>query len=260
MTQYFTLGDVLTEIDEELDLTSQDGVADSLCTRSEKVGYVNRAIAVIESEIHKLGREDVYFRAAQPLQLAEGEQAYSLPTNIYGNKILQIVYHNGDIIYEIQRLRRLGGRSIYEQAAYIEQYGQANYYQYMIRNDGAAFRPEIWLYPASRETAPSDPDSQQIATIYYIRQANVVTQDDDIIDVPEGITYIKQFLKCRILSKQNMGSVPEDERNLLESYRADLVSVLREMVPDTNNLIDQDIGFYTDFDSDVFGSYGAGGY
>lgn len=246
--QYFTLQDVIDAVDAELDIEGQEDVADSLVTREEKVDFINRAIRVAESEVHKLGLEDDYFRASQPLQLASGEDHYSLPTNIYANKILKIVYHNGTVIYEIKRLRRLAGRSIYEQIAYINQYGSAMNYQYYLKNDSIDFRNELVLCPASREDAPTAVDSAQIATIWYVRKANVVTQPDDMIDIPEGIDYIKQFYKCRVLSKQFRGVVPEGEIQDLESLRADMVSTLREMVPDENNLIEQDVSFYQDFD------------
>lgn len=256
MSQLFTLSDIIDAVDNELDLIGQDGVADSLATRAEKVSHVNNAVSVIEKEVHKLGLEDEYFLATQPLMLDNGQQHYSLPTNIYANKIKKIIYAYGTTIYEIRRLRRQAGRSVPEQIAFIEQYGaDNNWYQYLIKNDSIDFRPEIVLYPASRETVPED---APYVTIWYTRKANVLVEDDDMLDVPESFEYIQQFLKCRLMSKRFQGVVPEQEVALLESYRKDLIDVLTEMVPDEANEVEQDLSFYQSYDCDIYG--GVGGY
>lgn len=236
--QFPTLGDLITRLDRELDLGTDDPIS-----HAEKVDYVNDGIKEAESEIHKLGCEDEYFLASQALPLLTNRQAYPLPSNIYANKIRKIMYTVGTNIYRIDRLRRNKGVSIQEQAANILQFGGDINYQYLIKNDSAAFGNEIWLYPKSRET-----DSTAV-TIWYIRQANVVLEDNDIVDIPEFSAFVLQFAKVKCMRKIFMGNVPDNEVLELERQRENMVTTLREMVPDEDNQIDQEMGFYNDFDS-----------
>lgn len=242
--QFFTLGDLLTRLNQELDLTSSDPV-----TRNEKISYINQGIREAAAAIHKLGVEDQYFRASQPLNLNTGQSAYGLPTNIYGNKILKIMYKNGTDIYEIKRLRHRNNMSVEMQIAYIQEFGSAERYSYLIINDSAAFGNELTLYPTSRETSTTR------ATIWYVRLPNVVSQDDDIVDIPEFADFVLQFAKVKCLRKEFLGEAPEGEIEELERQRTLMVDTLAEMVPDENNLVDQDSSFYSDFDRWDRGDY-----
>lgn len=259
--QYFTLSDLLTQLDRELDLTQEDGTGGdqfSFITREEKIDYINKGVHEAEREIHKLSLEDTYFRAKTYIPVSEGQQNYDLPSNIFGNKILRIMYAVDSVIYEILRLRRTRNMTIEEEIAYIEQYGQQLNYQYLLRNDGdvsvdAPFRWELWFYPNLRIT------SETAVTIWYIRQANVLNQDDDICDIPEFSDFIVQFAKVKCLEKEFlMQGPPEYQVQKLEQLRQSMIATLTEMVPDEHNQIAQDVSFYEDFDNPWFG-YGFGG-
>lgn len=232
-----TLSDLLTRLNRELDLESNDSIG-----QQEKIDYINQGIREAAADIHKLGVEDQYFRASQPLPLDDGQAAYGLPTNIYGNKILRLVYAVGTEIYEIKRIRSRANMPLELAIANIALYGPDQRYQYVVTNDSSAFGNEITLYPTSRET------NATAVTCHYIRTPNVVAELDDIVDIPEFADFVVQFAKTKCLRKEFMGDVPEGEIAELERQRMLMVNTLSEMVPDENNVVDQDIGFYQDFD------------
>src|SRR5574343_1459592 len=96
-----TYGQIKTKILMDLDLETEDFVQ-----AAELLGYVNEAIDECESEIHKLGMEDHYFTSRAYLPLVINEEEYELPSNIYANKIRRVMYHKGNIIFPVRRLRK----------------------------------------------------------------------------------------------------------------------------------------------------------
>lgn len=61
---------------------------------SELVRCMNEAIKDAETAIHNFGIEANYFRAPAFLNLVNNQQPYSLPTDIYANKILGMFYQS----------------------------------------------------------------------------------------------------------------------------------------------------------------------
>jgi len=237
--QFFTLSDLIEKLNARLNLSGE-----TFITTAEKIEYINEGIKEAEAEIHKMDLEDNYFRASQPLELAVDQSSYGLPTNIYANKILKIIYSSGGTIYEIRRLRRRNNSSVEEQIANIAANGSSDSYQYYVNNDSAAFGNEIVLTPTSRET------SSTAAKIWYIRQANVLAVDADICDIPEFYYFVLQYAKVMCLRKEFTGStIPEGDFIELQRLRKLMISTLEEMVPDEDNKIDQDTQFYDDFNS-----------
>jgi hypothetical protein len=118
-------------------------------TESEFYNIANRAIDFCEAEIHKFRCEDTYFEACAPLALTAGYQDYSLPSNIYANKIKRIVCQKSDLTYEVRRKKKL---SRYVQAALDERYATSNIYEYFIINNNPTVGPRIRMFPRPQET------------------------------------------------------------------------------------------------------------
>lgn len=235
--QYFPLSDLITRLDQTMDL-SEESDNTGFITRLEKINYLNEGVDEAEAVIHTLGREARYFLASQPLNLSDGQQAYGLPTDIYGNKIVRVMYHNGTEIYEMKRMRRRNGMSVEEQIAYINQFGSNDPYQYIVKNDSASFGNEIWLYPEARET------SEDRATIWYIRNANSLAVNDDVCDIPEFADFVVQFARVRCFRKEFHGNVPPLELEILKDKKQLMVDTLTNMVVDENSELEQDWSHY----------------
>jgi hypothetical protein len=81
-------------------------------------------------------------------------------------------------------------------------------------------------------------------TCHYIRQANRMTADSSVLDIPQFATYIKAFMKERALMKEvghpGLGDAQAETRRLREQ----MLSTLGEMVPDNQNQVEMDLSHY----------------
>lgn len=136
--------EVLNKILVDLDLEEE-----TFIQPTEMVGYINDAIQDAESEIQNLTLAPDYFLTSKPLALVTGQSEITLPNNIYANKIRSIVYQNGAIIYPIRKLKSL---SEFLDLAFSQQYGQADDYRYLLKNDEPG-QIRMLLSPVSRDQA-----------------------------------------------------------------------------------------------------------
>lgn len=229
--QYQTLAQIKTKIKNDLDLNDEQFI-----TPNELLGYINEAIDDIEAEIHTIYED--YFLASANIALVSGTSDYSLPSNIYANKIRGLVYSNGSRIYKIKKLSR---SNQFEEMAFINQYiSGTEDLQYKIVNASAAAGPVIRFFPTPQETSAS------AVTIWYIRNANKLSADTDLCDVPEFANYVYQFVKVRCYEKEihpnlAQAAVERDRlRNLMQE-------TLRDMIPDADSEVEKDFSFYEDF-------------
>lgn len=142
--QYKTHAQLKTEVFDDLNL---DGGL--FITDSEFRAIANRAIDFCEAEIHKFRCEDTYFEACAPLALTSGYQDYSLPSDIYANKIKRIVCQKSDLTYEVKRKKRIAR---YMDAALSERYSSSDIYEYFIINNNPHVGPRVRLFPRPQET------------------------------------------------------------------------------------------------------------
>jgi len=100
----------------------------------------------LEAEIHKLDIEDNYFETYAPIPFQAGVQDYALPSNIYANKILRIVWRKNAEIFEIRRLTKLDR---YTDIAVMEMFRNNGVpYYYQILNNSPVIGPRIHIVPA----------------------------------------------------------------------------------------------------------------
>jgi hypothetical protein len=177
-----TLLDLTTQLNMELDLETEDFVQPQ-----ELIGYWNHAIREAEAHILKLGLKDKYFRKKALISLVNGQSTYDLPSDIYSDKIIKLVYRNGTTIYALRPIDTEGEDQ--EEAEELINLDQAvGYYKYdVVRStDGTT---SLVLYPDSVET------TTDAIRIHYYRDANTLVNDDDICDLPE-IAY--EFIHARV--------------------------------------------------------------
>ena len=226
----FTLAQLKTKIQQET--ASEDHL---FIKDDELISYINSGIRSAEAEIHRLGQQDEYFLAKLSLALVTSQEAYSLPSDIYANKIRSVVYGNGSLVYEIRRIRGIHKFVKYKDVLTLST--STEYYKYLLLNNQAT-GIQLLLSPPSYETSSSN------VTIWYIRNAYQLTSDSDICDIPEFTDYVVQYCKKKIYEKEvGHPNYPDSVRELAE-LRTSMIQTLTDMVDDGDNLLEQDMSFY----------------
>lgn len=228
---YKTYAQLKTIIEEENDLEQEIFIQ-----ATELLEYFNRGIKMAEAAIHKLGLEDEYFKTSAPLALVTGASDIDLPENIYASKILEIVYESGNTIFEIKRIR---GRDklVYKKILNQTSVGSPPIYRYDLKNDSADDGIQIELVPDSLETSASN------VTIEYIREANILEDDDSVCDIPEFYTFLLAFVRWKVRDKEgHPGS--EDAKLDYEAEKSLMIETLSGQVPDGETSVEGDMSVY----------------
>lgn len=225
----WTWSQILTKVKDDLDLWDEDFVDDTML-----LSYANEAID--EAEQHVITINEDYFLQSSNLALTTGTSEYSLPTNIYANKIRRIFYVNGTEKYEIKRVRNLDDiLDVSDSEAYK--------YQPIMNSSGAA---RIKLFPASRETSSTN------VTVWFIGNAKTLSATTDEMNIPEAVHFVIAHMKLRVLQKEgNQAQVQQAQE--LERQRQLMIDTLTSMVPDDNNQVLADLSFYSEFDPRYMG-------
>jgi hypothetical protein len=232
----WTYEEVRDRVLKDLDLEDEDFVQPD-----EMVGYCNEAIDEAEAEIHKI-HEDYFLTSSAITMVANQATGYSLPADIYANKIRKLVYANGSVIYEVPRLR---GTKIFQQIAEIAYAGSNEDYSYFLKNADADTGVKLFLTPVARE-------SGAYLTLWYLRNANRVPLIADgslaateaaKIDIPEFVNFVIQWMKVRCYEK-DMDPRLEAAISVLQQQRKMMVETLTGMVVDDDDTIPMDTSFY----------------
>lgn len=241
----YTFAEINQKVRADLDLQDE-----SFITPDEMVGYVNEAIHEAESEIMDINED--YFLQTGFLALVLGQSIYALPTDIYGQKIRQIVYNFGSIQYAIKRIR---GANKFEIMAMINQFGLMDDYMYILTNTTPGTQNQILISPPSRETSTTSVQLFYIRSAQRVKQAselsppikptdpNSAAQLATVIDIPEFFTFIIDFVKYKCLLKDTDPRLT-DQQGIMQNQRKMMVDSLTEQVPDDDNQIPPDMGFY----------------
>lgn len=232
---YWTLSEVRSKIDKDLDLENETIVQDS-----EFVSYVNDAIRDVAAEVSKLGVEDLYYHNKGSFAVTQNVAEYDLPTDIFKNKIVEFVYDDGT---EIRRIKRLRGRDLYTKMQALERYPTSTKsYFYAIFNYKPSIGDKIRLIPTPQSSSASN------FTMYYIRQAEELLLDDDgtgLVDCPEEfIQFLLAFVKVKCLLKEpghplTQIAMQDEDRN-----RKLMVQTLTDQVQDSDSTIPLDLSHY----------------
>lgn len=234
--EYKTLSDIKSKIKRDLYLQDSTFIEDS-ASAPELLDLINEAIDDVEAEVHTVYED--YFLAQSNISLVAGTKDYSLPSDIYANKIRGIVYSNSSIIYPVTKIK---GPTQFESQKVMDLYapGGANQnYTYTIINLSADAGVKIRLFPTPQET------TSNALEIWYIRNANKLASDSDKCDVPEFVNYIIQFVKVRIYEKEMH---PNLQQAMIERERLRklMQETLSDMVPDEDTHIYKDFSVYED--------------
>lgn len=158
----WTYGEAKTKILTDCDLNDEVFVSPN-----ELIGYFNEGLKEAEAEIHTMNAEADYFLTKAFVPLVTGTGKYNLPDNIYANKIRNVLYVNGSVIYPVNQYRRRGK---FINMAFTDQYGSADDYRYALFNDVPG-QARMELHPVSRETAilPPSASASTPMIMWYMR-------------------------------------------------------------------------------------------
>jgi hypothetical protein len=226
----WTLSELKDKIKNDLDLASEDFISET-----ELDQYFDEAVDEAEAEIHGLYED--YFLTSANIALVSGTSTYSLPSDIYAHKVRAIIYNDGSTVYPIKRIRDFRK---FENIAHLGLSGSTGHpYMYIVRNTSAAVGPQIVFYPAAQETSATN------VTIWYIRNANRLDADADVLDIPEFANFILQYVKVRCYEKEGHPNLPM-ALQALQHERDLMLSTLSTMVPDADNEVELDLSHYED--------------
>lgn len=224
-------------------LLDTDLTNETFITADELVNYFNSAIDSAEAEICKTYED--YFLTYTALTMTQSSTSgIALPSGIYANKIRQLIYVNGSDFYRVRKMR---GENKFLDIEAISNYNTSEPYQYYTRWDDTTNGVRIFLVPVARVTGA-------YLKLYYLRNANRVplitggslaTTEATIIDIPEFIDYILQYVKMRVYEKEG-GPRSEDAIAKLSFYKDLMVDTLTDMIPDGDDTIQPDTSHYED--------------
>lgn len=224
--RYPTYLEIKSKVERDLDL----GSAADLISPEEMLGYYNEAVDDCESIIHTLYED--YFLTSSPFPFVAGQSEYSLPSDIYATKIRALIFDDGVNVYSIPRIK---DRRKFEEAAIARSYTSNHVYQYLLKNPSSS-GIKLTLFPAAKATTSAP-------VIWYIRNATRATQDSDLCDIPEFSSYVIQFMKVRVMEKDNH---PNLQLAIQQSQylRSQMEATLRDMVPDGDTQLEADMTSY----------------
>lgn len=239
----WTYEEIEDRVRKAQDLEDEDNFIDE----DEMAGYCNEAIDDIESEIIKI-HED-YLLTKTSITLVNGTQSYALPTNIFAQKIRQVLYKNGERIYPIMRIR--DPHKFYQREE-IDYFGTGEMeYLYMLQSEEGA-QDKIYFSPVPAENGA-------YVQMWYIRNAKRIpmvgesvngspatrsSQLATVLDIPEGAEYIIAYMKMMCIDKERDPERFGRAVAIAKDKRESLVATLTDRTPDNQNEIPPDMSFY----------------
>jgi len=227
--KYWTWAEIRAKIEGECDTEDEDFVRSP-----ELIAYCNEAIDEAEAEIHTLYED--YFLSYKDITITSGDEFIDIATqipDIYADKIRRILFKVGDTSYTVKRLKDW---KKFENKADLDLSSSTADYSYFIVNKTVGV-PQIMLSPKAHESGT--------IKVWYLRNANRITMDTDICDIPEFINFIFAYLKVKIFGKEGHPGYPETLERL-ENERVRMNAVLSNRVPDDDNEVELDLRIYTD--------------
>lgn len=227
---YKTKLQVVTKIEKDLDLEEEEFIQ-----ATEMTEYINDAITIIEAHMNTLGLRDQYFLTRTTLSLVQGTADYSLPTNLYADKLHEIVYSNGATIYSVKPMQK---SATAEEIEHLNRFSTTEYYRYRVRNDSSAAK-YLQLIPAARETVAN------VIVIEYFRDLERVSADADLVEVPEiAYLYLYQYVKVKVYEKESHANYGTAMAELMKLEELMLSTLQGQLADDNANFLEMDKSIY----------------
>lgn len=235
---YWTYSKVRDKVLIDTCMSEEDSV-----TPNELIGYCNEAISEAEAEIHTLYED--YFLTNATITMVLGSTDYTLPTDLYANKIRALIYSNGSLVYPVVRIRNM---QKFLDVAITQKFATSEEYRYFLLNRSSATGTILTLAPKARE-------SGAFLTLWYLRSANRVpllaneavpssTTDNTVIDIPEFVNFVMACMRGKIFAKESGGTIPPEAAAEIQQQRKMMVDTLTKMIPDDDDTVEWDLTHY----------------
>lgn len=228
----WTYLEMVTKVENDMDLAGEEFI-----TATEMLGLFNEAIDEVEAAIHNLNED--YFLARQFLSLEADTEDIALPDDIYASKIRSIIYldtDTNDVKYEIKRIK--GWKEFLKYRIQAALAADQADYKYFLTNDNVSDGVQIIM-------APPPGDDGLLMEIWYIRNANRMTVDADVCDIPEFTHVVLNKVKEKVAMKEGHPRL-DLFREESEKTWQQMLETLAEKTPDGDNDIEPDMSFYED--------------
>lgn len=235
MTDFKTWAQIRDKVKDDMDLNGEVFV-----DNAELLNIGNNAIDEAEAEIHRLYED--YFLKSATISLVASTKDYSLPSDIYANKIRYIYYKKNQT--DFYKLRKLTLKEI----PLIDDTDTNRDFEYLIINDSASAGTVLRFFPT-----PSASETD-VVNVFYLRNANRITTDSDVVDIPEFHSFIEAYIKFKVAEKE-VNPLLQSFAVQLEQQRELMKTTLSQMIPDEDQKLPMDLSFYADFDDIDKGFY-----
>ena len=226
--RYWTWAEIKDKVQRDLDLEGEVFI-----NETELLGYANEAIDEVERQIHTL--YDDYFLTRSQITLVSGQETYDLPADIYANKIRSVIYRNATKVFKVERLRdwhKLEEYEVYQSGTHAS----VRFGWFLLNSTPG--QPQIIL-------APTPLENGAYVQIWYLRNANTLTVDADILDIPEAANYVMQYIKVRCYEKEAHPMVQKAMQDLAVE-KSTTLGTLAGLVADGDNEIESDMSVYNE--------------
>lgn len=215
----------------DLDLEDEEFIQSA-----EMLAYFNDALRTAKQDV--LGLYEDYFLSKAYLALTTGTSIYSLPTDIYIQKIRSIIYDNGSIYYKIRKVR---GQDKFLIRSILKNTNPTDYYQYILYHPSID-TVQLELLPAAKETSSTN------VTIFYDRDITPIVNTTDNVDgeIPGCLNYVYAIVKAKCKQKENAGSLPQDAAAEVAYEKDMFIGALTNRIPDDDNEAIKDFSFYNE--------------
>lgn len=226
--KFWSWADIKAKVERDLDLEGE-----TFIQSAEMLGYANEAIDEVERQIHTLYED--YFLKKSTITLVPGQEAYSLPDDIYAMKIRQLLYRNGNQVWKLNRMKNWAKFGSYEAEKAVSS-GTTQYGYFIVNSTPGS--PELVLSPTPTEAGA-------YIQLWYIRNANELTTESSICDIPEAVNYVMAYIKMKCMEKElhpNLQKAIGD----VEQQKEDTLKALADMYADNDDTIEPDYRLYSD--------------
>lgn len=237
---------ILYEVKDSLELFNKEAYGerslDIMVSDTYLIQNINDSLEEIQGYINKQYEE--YFLTYSTYKFnseTSQQKEYSLPDNIYMNKIRRVVYHKGNnplADTEKYLMRRV--QNINE----VHNMSEGNYYKYMlidmpVTGEAVDYRTKVVILPYSNS-------NDDYFTIWYIREMATVSATGDTVDVP-FMRYLVEDVKYKCLEK-DIGNPMADNIAMKRKELYDLmeISIANRIPDDQSGYMQPDVSHYED--------------
>lgn len=240
--RYKTYKEIKDKVRKDLGLEQEEFVS-----AEELLGYCNNAIDEAEAEIHGIYAD--YFLTSTFMDIIAGQSEYTLPSDIYANKLRSVLYINGDDIYSIRKYKNSNRDKFLNLE--LDRTNTDDTFRYILMNRSYT-GVTLDLIPTPIVSLTGK------IKLYYLRNANRMVDDTSVCDIPEFVDFVSQYMKVRCYEKEHNENT-EMAISVLQAKRGLMVSTLTNMVPDGDDVIEGDMTFYEEMGGNFMGGNYAGG-